>query len=303
MKIETETPLFNAYKYRGLFEVVDRVQTEEQFLSESFIDEFSRCVSPQIAAVTGKTISQLKKMEASIWFIQDLNKYSIVSYGNIVFVKIMFLFQNASTFLYVACKYKDGRDFAPNVRDEINKDELDFYIVSSATLKEKETIFKWMLLQREECLQKGDTKRAKYLEETYYKDLQSYDFNDWRDWLIQRANSQDIDFGIKCKFKYEVLCGWPDVILTIVYSNAVNDSDYIKLDEVLGNFIAKWNKKHQKSNNNKVIHDYMKCNASKSKNRIRYSIDFGNSDPDIVLPELLIALNKNILGIEKVMFT
>ena len=174
MKVELE-PNFYAYEYRGLFTVVDRCKYPEQELSESFLHELTKQLSPVMVEKLNRNVSYIKRKGGEFWINQYLRDGCVWVIDDIVYLYVNFLLCGFGTYFWCICRSDEG-SIDPHAVTEAERSHLHFEIVSTLPDKVKPIVFEYLLKWASEA--ESEDKKQHYIE-LYEDRLHQERFDDW----------------------------------------------------------------------------------------------------------------------------
>ena len=84
-----DTSILNTKYYhsiRGAIDFGDRIKDSQEFLSEYFVEQFTKQISPKFAEILGVNITRLKRRDAGFLSDQYLGNSNIIFYNGVWYV-------------------------------------------------------------------------------------------------------------------------------------------------------------------------------------------------------------------------
>ena len=123
-----DTSILNTKYYqsiRGAIDFADRIKDSQEFLSEYFVEQFTKQISPKFAELLGVNITRLKRRDAEFLSDQYLGNSNIIFYNGVWYIKTLILLSNYGAYFWCICDSQE--EFNPwNVDRDIT---LNFEIV------------------------------------------------------------------------------------------------------------------------------------------------------------------------------
>ena len=158
-----DTSILNTKYYhsiRGAIDFGDRIKDSQEFLSEYFVEQFTKQISPKFAELLGVNITRLKRRDAEFLSDQYLGNSNIIFYNGVWYIKTLILLSNYGAYFWCICDSQE--DFSPwNVDRKITLDfEIVFNIPKEVRMKSLEHLL-------ERARKETDLKRLKEIEKAY----------------------------------------------------------------------------------------------------------------------------------------
>ena len=302
MKEEIRWPdyIANIYRYRGMFTIIDRVKTPNDFLHETFIDELSKQISPKIADIIGLDVKTLKRKDTEIELPQYLGSNSVNIYKQSIYIKLR-LSINMSVFLWIKCTC-----ISPEIKDidphsDVSGLKLKFEIVYHLPQEFKVQAYGYLL---EWAKNETDPKKKSELENAYQNLMKQDVFDGWITEVKENLGvPEDAHPKDNFRFEYEIACGWPDVIFQIHFNERVTAKTVNNVEALINNFAINWNDSLDDNEDDNVIDYVGSAESEENKKSVNIHVDFGRSDPEKVLMHMLKHLSDSELDIKKIVLT
>jgi len=173
VKIETGLENYNVYRVRGSVTVVDRVSKAEDFLSQEFVEEFTRQVSPQFAEILGQSVGYLNKNGAEFEFSQYLGTNCVLFNNNLLYLNVSTLLRNYGSSFWCVCSC-DKASFDPRTVSNISG--LNFEIITELPDDVKKQAYGHMLKWIKET---DDPEKKSFYKKYYEEVIKRKRFDDW----------------------------------------------------------------------------------------------------------------------------
>ena len=302
------------HEYRGCLPVVQRVETDGMFWSETFVHELTKQLTPQLINTIGVELRRIKRKNSFITIHHHIDKCKeTVFYKDEIYTLIsLSVFYSCSFWLkfYPVEPTKDFETFSCQ-SEEIPK--LKFELVFDVPEEVKKIYFSHLLEDAEKA--KTVEKKKELLE--WYQHCITYPNDNWvkefqkefginqkeEDLSLTPEQKQFREFLKSLKFMCEIRGGnLPKAKVEIVLLHEESEELTKKVYSMLEKFVNERNEKYSKENPSEFIPYIALSDPVENRSPLAVTcidIDFGNCDP-LILVEFLTVLHKSKFKIGRV---